>query len=92
MLVLPAAFLSENFGQAHAPMLHSALKPRGRPPAGPYHNTGVAREQKNFELVKLFNDIEGLGHVSTPPHDIGRFVEVVLDQPFLCLRGRLTYP
>ncbi len=36
------------------------LEPRGRPPAGPYHNTGVAREQKNFELVKLFNDIEGL--------------------------------
>ena len=42
------------------PILPDHLKPRGRPPAGPYHNTGVAREQKNFELVKLFNDIEGL--------------------------------
>ena len=94
-LTFRVAFNRKNFGQAHAPngcACSHHLEPRGRPPAGPYHNTGVAREQKNFELVKLFNDIEGLGDVSTPlhdtlPHDIRRrpglegILDVILIQP-----------
>jgi len=52
--------------QDDVPLPVIRLEPRGRPPAGPYHNTGVAREQKSL-LAKLFNDIESLKGVSTTP-------------------------
>jgi len=65
-----------------ANVLHH-LEPRGRPPAGPYHNTGVAREQKNFELVKLFNDIEGLAMCQ-----LEGIAETDRNQPLLCLLCR----
>ena len=58
--------LCEDFGQAHAPNdFLDHLEPRGRPPAGPHYNTGVAREQKNLTRETFQSYPKALGCVNS---------------------------